>query len=74
MGRANNTNIQVVSFPEAPVDGTQYARKDAGWEAVAGGGGDYQNYTKNIWVDALSTANWVYDTGTWEKRKQGFKL
>jgi len=31
---ANNSKV---SFPEAPQDGTQYARKDAGWEAVAGG-------------------------------------
>jgi len=31
-------NNAKVSFPEAPNDGTQYARKDLGWEAVASGG------------------------------------
>jgi hypothetical protein len=30
-------NTAKVSFPEAPNDGSQYARKDLGWEAVAGG-------------------------------------
>ena len=34
------TNNAKVTFPEAPNDGTQYARKSLGWEAVAGGG-DY---------------------------------
>ena len=33
-------NTAKVTFPEAPNDGTQYARKSLGWEAVAGGG-DY---------------------------------
>ena len=33
-------NTAKVTFPEAPNDGTQYARKNLGWEAVAGGG-DY---------------------------------
>lgn len=28
--------------PEAPIDGQQYARKDAGWVAVSGGGGDVE--------------------------------
>lgn len=27
-------------FPEAPIDGSQYARKDGAWEAVSGAGGD----------------------------------
>ena len=31
-------NTAKVTFPEAPNDGTQYARKNLGWEAVAGGG------------------------------------
>ena len=31
------TNNTKVTFPEAPNDGTQYARKSLGWEAVAGG-------------------------------------
>jgi len=30
-------NTAKATFPEAPNDGTQYARKDLGWEAVAGG-------------------------------------
>ena len=34
------TNNAKVTFPEAPNDGTQYARKSLGWEAVAVGG-DY---------------------------------
>ena len=33
-------NTDKATFPEAPNDGTQYARKSLGWEAVAGGG-DY---------------------------------
>ena len=33
-------NTAKVTFPEAPNDGTQYARKSLGWEAVASGG-DY---------------------------------
>ena len=36
---AVSANTDKVSFPEAPSDGKQYARKDAGWEEVAGGGG-----------------------------------
>ena len=32
-------NTAKVSFPEAPNDGKQYARKDLGWEEVSGGGG-----------------------------------
>ena len=31
-------NTAKVSFPEAPEDGTQYARKDAGWEVVSASG------------------------------------
>ena len=31
-------NTAKATFPEAPNDGTQYARKDLGWEAVAAGG------------------------------------
>ena len=34
------TNNAKVTFPEAPNDGTPYARQDVGWVA-AGGGGDY---------------------------------
>ena len=34
------TNNAKVTFPEAPNDGTQYARKNLGWEAVAGGGNE----------------------------------
>lgn len=48
-------NTAKVSFPEAPNDGTQYARKSLGWEAVAGGGGtEYQIYEFSAWIDALS--------------------
>ena len=32
-------NTAKVSFPEAPNDGKQYARKDLGWEEVVSGGG-----------------------------------
>lgn len=53
---SNNTSVVAntakVSFPEAPSDGTQYARKDAGWEAIVSGGGGgvsfemvYESYT-----------------------------
>lgn len=42
---ANNTavaaNTAKVSFPEAPIDGTPYARQDGGW--VAAGGGSVSN-------------------------------
>ena len=30
-------NTAKVTFPEAPNDGTQYARKDLGWETIVGG-------------------------------------
>ncbi len=33
---ANNAKV---SFPEAPNDGKQYARKDLGWDEITGGGG-----------------------------------
>lgn len=32
------TNNSKVSFPEAPIDGKQYARKDSSWEEVAASG------------------------------------
>lgn len=32
-------NTTKVSFPEAPIDGSQYARKDGAWDLVSGGGG-----------------------------------
>jgi hypothetical protein len=35
---AINANTLKVSFPEAPIDGKQYARKDAAWEEVAASG------------------------------------
>lgn len=34
-----STNNAKVSFPEAPSDGKQYARKDAAWDEITGGGG-----------------------------------
>jgi len=36
---AITANTAKVSFPEAPSDSKQYARKDAAWEEVTGGGG-----------------------------------
>jgi hypothetical protein len=33
------TNTLKVTFPEAPSDGSQYARQDGGWSVVSGGGG-----------------------------------
>ena len=36
---AITANTAKVSFPEAPSDGKQYARKDASWEEVVSGGG-----------------------------------
>ena len=36
---AITANTLKVSFPEAPNDGKQYARKDLGWEEVVSGGG-----------------------------------
>ena len=36
---AIGTNTSKVSFPEAPSDGSPYARQDAGWVAAGGGGG-----------------------------------
>ncbi len=35
------SNNAKVSFPEAPSNGTQYARKDGGWEAVSASGGGH---------------------------------
>ena len=39
-------NTAKVSFPEAPVDTKQYARVDAGWAEVVGGGFDSQVLTE----------------------------
>ncbi|GAH11687.1 unnamed protein product, partial [marine sediment metagenome] len=36
---AITANTAKVSFPEAPSDSKQYARKDAAWEEVVSGGG-----------------------------------
>lgn len=44
------TNNDKVSFPEAPEDGEQYARKDAGWEIVGVGADKFKlsvDYVKN---------------------------
>lgn len=53
------------AFPEAPTDGQQYARQDAGWSIVAGGSGggipdpptDAQDMVYGI--DALGVPGWV---------------
>ena len=55
---AISTNSAKVSFPEAPNDGTQYARKNLGWEAVAGGGTEYQNYDLTFWTDGAGATVW----------------
>jgi hypothetical protein len=36
---ADYVNTIATGIPEAPIDGQQYARKDAGWVVVTGGGG-----------------------------------
>jgi hypothetical protein len=56
-------NTAKVSFPEAPIDGDAYARKNAGWEAI-NGGGDMLKATydpTSINSDAFARAN---HTGT----------
>ena len=60
---AISLNTAKISFPEAPEDGNQYARKDAGWEIVDGGAVDSVNGKTGIVVidpddlDDSSTVN-----------------
>jgi len=62
-------NTAKVSFPEAPSDGNQYARKDAGWEQVeATGSGDVVGpgiaVDTNIAVYSGTTGKLIADGGT----------
>ena len=60
-------NTSKVSFPEAPSDGKQYARKDAGWEEVTGGGGG-SSFTVTTFTGGgemvLSSVNEIQDGNT----------
>ena len=38
-------------FPEAPIDGTPYARQDAGWVSANGGGGILPMVTGEVYLD-----------------------
>lgn len=55
-------------IPEAPIDGNQYARKDAGWDVVASGGGgiseapiDGVRYSRKnaAWEAIDGTVGWI---------------
>ena len=59
-----SNNTSKVSFPEAPSDGNQYARKNNGWEIVSGGsgGGDMESSTydpNNVSGDAFNMDNMI---------------
>ncbi|NLF44150.1 MAG: hypothetical protein GX587_15775, partial [Bacteroidales bacterium] len=43
-------------IPEAPIDGNQYARKDAGWVVISGGGGGGLNKTFQTLTEAATIA------------------
>ena len=51
-----------VSFPEAPIDGSQYIRKNSGWEIITGGSSDY--YTKDEIDNLLYMADFTFNNGT----------
>ena len=57
-------NTAKVTFPEAPIDGTQYARKDGAWEAVAAGGTAFSDV---IYVDSESGDNGTGEVGNASK-------
>ncbi len=63
-----SANTAKVSFPEAPNDGKQYARKDLGWEEVTGGGGGGSSFTVTTFTGGgemvLSTVNELQDGDT----------
>lgn len=41
-------NLVLDTFPEAPEDGQQYARQNAAWSVVVGGGGDVPIATDTV--------------------------
>jgi len=58
------TNNSKVSFPEAPADGNQYARKDNSWEQVSSGSGDMEKSVydpNNVDDNAFDYANFLGD-------------
>ena len=57
-------NTSKVTFPEAPVDTKQYARKDAGWGEIVDAGGDMlsTNNLSDLTDDAIARTNLGVDT------------
>lgn len=55
-------NTAKVSFPEAPNDGNQYARKNLGWEQVAAGGTRTISDLSTGWITLVSGAGLFYTT------------
>ena len=51
--------ISAGGVPEAPEDGQQYARIDAGWAVVEGGGGDVEEAPEDGTPYARQDAEWV---------------
>lgn len=59
---AISNNSAKVSFPEAPEDGTPYARQDAGWVAAGGGGGGLWEVVETQEVTGSPVAEILFET------------
>ena len=47
--------VSLTILPEAPIDGKQYARKDAGWSEVVSSGGSSAGIQGRLQLDAVNT-------------------
>ena len=53
-----------ISIPEAPIDGSTYGRKDAGWAVAGGGGGIKQAYNQGSAPTASDDSTQGYAAGS----------
>ena len=64
------------NFPEAPIDGQQYARQNASWQVVQGGGGtgagmvisttEPENPVEGLqWLNPETAEVWIWDNTRW---------